>query len=162
MTRTPDVVIPDVVTLASLDTHRLIVTLPNQGPADVRSNLPRATAAAMLRRLADELDTEQLLAALPGEAFATLTRQLTRRHRPAEAARYAAGALADHTRELATTLAAALDRGIPAGAPSAGRYLVSMLRSHAVDLDGPPRPATDDVLDLAAARRARLTRRPQR
>ncbi|MFD9367328.1 hypothetical protein ACFWA6_06400 [Streptomyces sp. NPDC060020] len=83
MTRTPDVVTPDVVTLASLNTHRLIVTLPNQGPADVRSNLPRATAAAILRRLADELDH-------------------------------------------------------------------------------PPRTAADAVLDLAAARRARLTRRTQR
>ncbi|MER6521887.1 hypothetical protein ACFWHQ_34575 [Streptomyces sp. NPDC060334] len=65
MTRTPDVATLDVVTLASLDTHRLIVTLPNQGPADVRSNLPRATVAAMLRHLADELDTERLLAVLP-------------------------------------------------------------------------------------------------
>ncbi|MER5932436.1 hypothetical protein [Streptomyces sp. NPDC002054] len=154
MTRTPD-----VVTLASLDTHRLIVTLPNQGPADVRSNLPRATAAAMLRRLADELDAELLLPALPGEAFATLTQQLTRRHRPAEAARHTADALAHHTRELANMLAAALDRGIPAEAPSVGRHLVSMLRSHAVNLDSPPRTAIDDVLDLAAAR---LTRRTQR
>ncbi|MFG2987157.1 hypothetical protein ACGFYQ_38930 [Streptomyces sp. NPDC048258] len=149
---------PDVVTLASLDTHRLIVTVPNQGPADVRSNLPRATAAAMLRRLSDELDAEQLLAALPGEAFATLTQQLTRRHRPVEAARHAA-ALAHHTRELANMLAAALDRGIPAEAPSVGRHLVSMLRSHAVSIDSPPRTAIDDVLDLAAAR---LTRRTQR
>ncbi|MFD4247584.1 hypothetical protein ACFWP3_39270 [Streptomyces sp. NPDC058525] len=59
MTRTPD-----HATLASLDTHRLIVTLPNQGPADIRSNLPRATAAAVLRRLADELDADQRLPAL--------------------------------------------------------------------------------------------------
>ncbi|WP_406087634.1 hypothetical protein [Streptomyces virginiae] len=162
MTRTPDVVTPDGVTLASLDTHRLIVTLPNQGPADVRSNLPRATAAAMLRRLADELDAARPPAALPGEAFATLTQQLTRRHRPAQAARHAADALAHHTRELATMLAAALDRGIPAEAPSVGRHLISMLRSHAVDLDSPPRTAIDDVLDLSAARHARLTRRTQR
>ncbi|MBT2542872.1 hypothetical protein J7E99_19690 [Streptomyces sp. ISL-44] len=124
MTRTPD-----IVTLASLDTHRLIVTLPNQGPADVRSNLPRATAAALLRRLADELNAEQPLAALPGEVFASLTQQLTRRHCPAEAARHAADALAHHTRELANMLAAALGRGIPAEAPSVGRYLVSMLRT---------------------------------
>ncbi|MFK0046087.1 hypothetical protein ACIQU4_18640 [Streptomyces sp. NPDC090741] len=151
---------PDVVPLASLDTHRLIVTLPNHGPADVRSNLPRATAAAMLRRLADELDAEQLLAALPGEAFATLTQQLTRRHRHAEAARLAAAALAHHTRELAGMLDAALDRGIPAQAPSVGRHLVSILRSHAVNIDSPPRTAID-VLDLAAARRARLTGRTQ-
>ncbi|MGW5847891.1 hypothetical protein ACWFQ8_07975 [Streptomyces sp. NPDC055254] len=147
---------------ASLDTHRLIVTLPNQGPADVRSNLPRATAAAMLRRLANELDAERPLAVLPGEAFAALTQQLARRHRPAEAARLAATALADHTRELAGMLSAALDRGIPAEAPSVGRHLVSMLRSHAINLDRPPRTAIDDVLDLAAARRARLTRRTQR
>ncbi|MFE2141946.1 hypothetical protein ACFXA3_09370 [Streptomyces sp. NPDC059456] len=157
MTRTPD-----VVTVASLDTHRLIVTLPNQGPADVRSNLPRATAAAMLRRLADELDAEQLRAALPGEACATLARRLARRHRPAEAARLAAAALAHHTRELAAMLDAALDRGIPAEAPSVGRHLVSMLHSHAAELDSPPRTAVDDVLDLAVARRARLTRRTQR
>ncbi|MFJ6482436.1 MULTISPECIES: hypothetical protein [unclassified Streptomyces] len=150
---------PDVVTLASLDTHRLIVTLPNQGPADVRSNLPRATVAAVLRRLANELDAEQLLPALPGEAFATLTGHLTRRHRPAEAARLAASALAHHTRELANMLAAALDRGVPAETPSAGRHLVSMLRSHAVHLDGPSRPPIDNVLHLAAAR---LTRRTQR
>ncbi|GHI69994.1 hypothetical protein Snoj_39120 [Streptomyces nojiriensis] len=154
MTRTPD-----AVTLASLDTHRLIVTLPNQGPADVRSNLPRATAAAMLRRLADELDTEQLLPAPPGEAFATLTQQLTRRHRPAEAARLAADALAHHTRELADMLTAALDRGDPTEAPSAGRHLISLLRSHAATLDSPPRTPNDNVLHLAAAR---LTRRTQR
>ncbi|MFD5411488.1 hypothetical protein [Streptomyces nojiriensis] len=154
MPRTPDVVIH-----ASLDTHRLIVTLPNQGPADVRSNLPRATAAAMLRRLANELDAEQLFPALPGETFATLTQQLTRRHRPAEAARLAATALAHHTRELAGMLSAALDRGIPAEAPSVGRHLISMLRSHSVSLDGPPRAPIDNVLHLAAAR---LTRRTQR
>ncbi|UUU44099.1 hypothetical protein [Streptomyces sp. NBC_00162] len=154
MTRTPD-----IVTLASLDTHRLIVTLPNQGPANVRSNLPRATAAAMLRRLADELNAEQPLAVLPGDVFASLTQRLTRRHRPAEAARHAADALAHHTRELANMLAAALDRGIPAEAPSVGRYLVSILRSHAVDLDSPPRTARDDVLDLTAARHARQTQR---
>ncbi|MFJ4864536.1 hypothetical protein [Streptomyces sp. NPDC088748] len=159
MTRTRDVVTPDVVTLASLDTHRLIVTLPNRGPADVRSNLPRATAAAMLRRLADGLDAEQPVAALPGTAFAALSQQLTRRHRPAEAARYAADSLAHHTRELAAMLAAALDRGIPAEVPSTGRYLVSVLRSHAASLDGPTRTAIDDVLDLSAARRARRTPR---
>ncbi|GAA2654900.1 MULTISPECIES: hypothetical protein [Streptomyces] len=150
---------PDVVTLASLDTHRLIVTLPNQGPVDVRSNLPRATAAAMLRRLAEELDPEQLLPALPGETFATLTQQLTRRHHPAEAARHAATALAHHTRELANMLAAALDGGIPGEVPSAGRHLVSILRSHAVRLDSPPRTAVDNVLHLAAARLARRTQR---
>ncbi|MFB6805327.1 hypothetical protein [Streptomyces sp. NPDC056387] len=131
---------PDDITLASLETHRLIVTLPNHGPVDVRSNLPRATAATILRRLADELDAGRPLTALPGEALATLTQQLARRHRPAEAVRLAAAALAHHTRELAGMLDAALDRGIPAEAPSVGRHLVSMLQNHADDLDSPPAP----------------------
>lgn len=157
MTRTPD-----AVAVASLDTHRLIVTVPNQGRPEVRSNLPRPTAAAMLRHLADELTDEQPLAALPGEAFAILTTQLTHRHRPDEAARQAADVLAHHTRELANTLAAALDRGIPDNTPSVGRHLVSMLRSHAVRLDSPPRSKVDDLLDLAEARRTRLARRTKR
>ncbi|MFE4205381.1 hypothetical protein CG724_08840 [Streptomyces sp. CB02120-2] len=155
MNRTPD-------TLATLDTHRLIVTVPNHGPADVRSNLPRPTAAAMLRHLADELAAEQPLAALPGETYATLTAQLAHRHRPTEAARLAANALAHHTRELANLLTGVLHRGVPADAGPTGRYLVSILRSHAVRLDSPPRTAVDDVLDLAAARAARLARRPPR
>ncbi|MEV6582732.1 hypothetical protein AB0M92_31740 [Streptomyces sp. NPDC051582] len=50
---------------------------------------------------------------------------------PAEVARHAAGAFARHPRELAGTLAAALDRGVPAEAPPAGRYLGSTRRSHA-------------------------------
>ncbi|MFI5669398.1 hypothetical protein [Streptomyces sp. NPDC051704] len=122
---------PDVVTLVSLDTHRLIVALPNRGPADVRSNLPRATAAGVLRHLADELDAEQVPGAPPAEAPAARTRRPGRRHCPATVARHAADTFAHHTRELAGVLAAALDRGVPA----------------------------DDVLDLAAARRARRTRR---
>ncbi|WP_404959047.1 hypothetical protein [Streptomyces sp. 147326] len=154
MTRTPD-----AVTTASLDTHRLIITMPNDGPPTVRSNLPRATVAALLRHLADEADTEQPLAALPGEAYAMLTARLAQPHRPAEAARVAADTLAHHTRELANMLAAALGRGIPAETPSVGRHLVSMLRSHAVRLDSPPRTAVDDVLDLAAARLARRAQR---
>ncbi|MFE2548233.1 hypothetical protein ACFXGI_06740 [Streptomyces sp. NPDC059355] len=129
MTRTPD-----VVTLVSLDTHRLIVALPNRGPADVRSNLPRATAAGVLRHLADELDSEQLPGVPPAEVSATRTRRPARRHCPAEVARHAADTLAHHTRELAGMLATALDRGVPAG----------------------------DVLDLAAARHARRTRRTRR
>ncbi|MEY2231206.1 hypothetical protein [Streptomyces sp. BF23-19] len=78
---------------------------------------------------------------------------------PSPSSSPAATALAHHTRELATMPAAALDRGIPAEAPSVGRHLISMLRSHAVDLDSPPRTAIDDVLDLSAARHARRTQR---
>ncbi|MER8042571.1 hypothetical protein [Streptomyces sp. NPDC094032] len=47
--------IPDAITFASLDTHRLIVAVPKHGPAEVASNLPREAAADMLRQLADQL-----------------------------------------------------------------------------------------------------------
>ncbi|WND36945.1 hypothetical protein RI578_22825 [Streptomyces sp. BB1-1-1] len=48
--------IPDAVNVASLDTHCLIVTVPNHGPADVSSSLPRPAAAAVLRQIADQLE----------------------------------------------------------------------------------------------------------
>ncbi|NUS13419.1 MAG: hypothetical protein HOY69_18795, partial [Streptomyces sp.] len=50
--------IPDAVAVASLDTHRLIVAVPNEGPAEVSCNLPRPVAADVLRQLADSLDSE--------------------------------------------------------------------------------------------------------
>ncbi|MFD6873257.1 MULTISPECIES: hypothetical protein [unclassified Streptomyces] len=148
--------IPDAVAVASLDTHRLIVTMPNQGPADVRSNLPRPTVAAILRQLADELADEQPLAAHPGEALAILTQRLTTRHHPTDAARHAADVLAHHTRELSNMLAAALDQGVPVVELAVGRHFVSMLRSHAVRLDSVPRTGVDDLLDRIEGR---LTRR---
>ncbi|MGP3687390.1 hypothetical protein ACTVZO_22255 [Streptomyces sp. IBSNAI002] len=151
--------IPDDAAAVSLDTHRLIITMPNAGPADVRSNLPRATVAAILRHLADELADEQPLAALPGEALAVLTQRLTTGHRPPEAARHAADALAHHTRELSNMLATALDQGAPVAEPSVGRHLVSMLRSHAVRLDTIPRTAVDNLLDRIEAS---VTRRAKR
>ncbi|MFF0001313.1 hypothetical protein [Streptomyces avermitilis] len=49
--------IPDAVAVASLDTHRLIVAVPNEGPAEVSCNLPRPVAASVLRQLADGLDS---------------------------------------------------------------------------------------------------------
>ncbi|MGW0686530.1 hypothetical protein ACWD2L_24555 [Streptomyces sp. NPDC002754] len=49
--------IPDAVAVASLDTHRLIVAVPNHGPAEVSCNLPRPVAASVLRQLADGLDS---------------------------------------------------------------------------------------------------------
>ncbi|MDX2986333.1 hypothetical protein [Streptomyces caniscabiei] len=49
--------IPDAVSVASLDTHRLIVAVPNHGPAEVSCNLPRPVAASVLRQLADSLDS---------------------------------------------------------------------------------------------------------
>ncbi|MFF9034006.1 hypothetical protein ACF090_00850 [Streptomyces sp. NPDC014892] len=49
--------IPDAVAVASLDTHRMIVAVPNEGPADIATNLPRQTAADVLRQLADGLDS---------------------------------------------------------------------------------------------------------
>ncbi|QKN87630.1 hypothetical protein QEN63_gp45 [Streptomyces phage Vondra] len=45
---------PDAVAVASLDTHRLILTVPNDGPADVASNLPRPAVAKILRYVADQ------------------------------------------------------------------------------------------------------------
>ncbi|MEU0170165.1 hypothetical protein ABZ214_32740 [Streptomyces iakyrus] len=48
--------IPDAVAVASLDTHRLIIAVPNRGPAEVSTNLPRPVAASVLRQLADGLD----------------------------------------------------------------------------------------------------------
>ncbi|MFJ1731494.1 hypothetical protein [Streptomyces sp. NPDC088254] len=49
--------IPDAVAVASLDTHRLIVAVPNDGPAEITCNLPRPVAASVLRQLADGLDS---------------------------------------------------------------------------------------------------------
>ncbi|MFI5883523.1 hypothetical protein [Streptomyces sp. NPDC051554] len=49
--------IPDAVSVASLDTHRLIVAVPNEGPAEISCNLPRTVAADVLRQLADNLDS---------------------------------------------------------------------------------------------------------
>lgn len=151
--------IPDAVAVASLDTHRLIITVPNTGPADVRSNLPQATAAAILRHLAAELDDEQPLAALPGEARAILAAKLAHHYSRPAAAMHAADALAHHARELSNMLDAALDRGIPAEAPTIGRHLVSMLRSYAVRLDTAPRTPVDDLLDHVEARVTRRTSR---
>jgi len=48
--------IPDAVAVASLDTHRLIVAVPNEGPADVACNLPRPVAANILRQLAASIE----------------------------------------------------------------------------------------------------------
>ncbi|MFE7782058.1 hypothetical protein [Streptomyces nigrescens] len=48
--------IPDAVAIASLDTHRLIITVPNDGPAEVSSNLPGPIAADVLRQIADQLE----------------------------------------------------------------------------------------------------------
>lgn len=50
--------IPDAISVASLDTHCLIVTVPNDGPADVASSLPRPVAAGILRRIADAIEND--------------------------------------------------------------------------------------------------------
>ncbi|WP_406334316.1 hypothetical protein OG814_11725 [Streptomyces zaomyceticus] len=49
--------LPGRVAVASLATHRLIVAVPNTGPAEVASSLPRHVTADMLRRLADHVDS---------------------------------------------------------------------------------------------------------
>ncbi|MGE9695935.1 hypothetical protein [Streptomyces sp. CH6] len=47
---------PDRIAVASLDTHRLIVTVDKRGAAETHSNLSRETTAAVLRQLADEVE----------------------------------------------------------------------------------------------------------
>lgn len=47
---------PDAVAVASLETHRLIITVPNDGPADVASNLAPSTVASILRHLAAQIE----------------------------------------------------------------------------------------------------------
>ena len=48
--------IPSRVAVASLDTHRLIVAVANDGQTDVASNLAPHEAAHVLRQIADEYD----------------------------------------------------------------------------------------------------------
>jgi hypothetical protein len=50
--------IPDRVAVASLDTHRLIIAVRNDGTTDVSSNLHPQQAAGVLRQLADGLDPQ--------------------------------------------------------------------------------------------------------
>ncbi|MFK0108538.1 hypothetical protein [Streptomyces sp. NPDC091217] len=82
--------VPDAVAVASLDTHRLIVTVPNDGPADIACNLPRPVAARILRQLADSLDrpagrcsTARALLAAGAEAPAAFARGMAEAQRPA-------------------------------------------------------------------------------
>lgn len=48
--------IPDAVAVASLDTHRLIVAVRNDGHADVTSNLAPRDTARVLRQIADRYE----------------------------------------------------------------------------------------------------------
>ncbi|GHA20040.1 hypothetical protein ACFOOM_09985 [Streptomyces echinoruber] len=48
--------VPDRIAVASLDTHRLIIAVRNDGTTDVSSNLHPHQAAGVLRQLADSLD----------------------------------------------------------------------------------------------------------
>ncbi|MEU6441369.1 hypothetical protein [Streptomyces sp. NPDC047046] len=52
--------IPDRIAVASLTTHRLIVTVDKRGTAETYSSLPRETAAAVLRQLAEEIEPTRL------------------------------------------------------------------------------------------------------
>lgn len=45
------------VAVASLDTHRLILAVPQDGPVELRSTLAPADAARVLRHIADQLVT---------------------------------------------------------------------------------------------------------
>ncbi|MFJ2196935.1 hypothetical protein [Streptomyces violaceusniger] len=48
--------IPDAISVASPDTHCLIVAVPHDGPAEISSSLPRTVAADVLRQIADQLE----------------------------------------------------------------------------------------------------------
>nr|WTB07414.1 hypothetical protein OG546_26255 [Streptomyces antimycoticus] len=48
--------IPDAISVASPDTHCLIVAVPHDGPAEISSSLPRPVAADVLRQIADQLE----------------------------------------------------------------------------------------------------------
>lgn len=56
--------IPDAVAVASLETHCLIITVPNYGPADIATSLPRHAAADVLRQLADRIEAAPCSTAL--------------------------------------------------------------------------------------------------
>ncbi|MEV7205737.1 MULTISPECIES: hypothetical protein [unclassified Streptomyces] len=47
--------IPDPVVIASLDTHRLVVAVPSDGPTEILTSLPRTAAASALRQVAAQL-----------------------------------------------------------------------------------------------------------
>ncbi|MFI0897726.1 hypothetical protein [Streptomyces sp. NPDC020983] len=44
---------PDSIAVASLKTHRLILTVPNEGPVDIASNMQPEAVANLLRYVAD-------------------------------------------------------------------------------------------------------------
>ncbi|MEV5133570.1 hypothetical protein AB0K87_24380 [Streptomyces sp. NPDC053705] len=56
--------IPDAVAVASLETHCLIITVPNRGPADIATSLPRHAAADVLRQIADRIEAAPCSTAL--------------------------------------------------------------------------------------------------
>ncbi|URC17967.1 hypothetical protein QEN62_gp45 [Streptomyces phage AxeJC] len=107
---------PDAVAVASLDTHRLILTVPNDGPADVASNLPRNTVAEILRYVADQFgpasergaaetirEQRDNIAFNHGDMVAALRDALLdpAQHTPASATTAAHVLLAAHIRQLA-------------------------------------------------------------
>ncbi|WP_445396478.1 hypothetical protein ACSMX9_22690 [Streptomyces sp. LE64] len=127
--------IPDAVAVASLDTHRLMLTIQNDGLVHISSNLSPDDAAALLRKIARScedragftdqtsapgaLDAATVREALdfnaadPDPALTTLRdvvldRGLTRT--PAQALAAARIILEAHTRQLAALIAAEHDR----------------------------------------------------
>lgn len=113
--------IPDAVAVASLDTHRLIIAVPNQGPAEMVSNLPRPVAASALRQLADNLDgiaspSEALLAA-SADAPEAFIRAIRKEQRPASLdplLGYVAASMVDEEQEQPPALLTGAEAGPPA------------------------------------------------
>lgn len=65
MTEQPDT--PDSIAVASLRTHRLILTVPNEGPVDIASNMSKTAVANVLRYVADQYAPVATPAALTGD-----------------------------------------------------------------------------------------------
>lgn len=59
MPKPPPPRVPDAITVASLDTHRLILTVDNRSHAEMSSNLDRAAVVDALRLIADQIEAQR-------------------------------------------------------------------------------------------------------
>ncbi|MGA5501738.1 hypothetical protein [Streptomyces umbrinus] len=141
--------IPDAVAVASLDTHRLIVAVPNKGPAEVSCNLPRPVAASVLRQLADSLDSPA------GRCDTALA---TGRPCPVHDAPTSPRGITSPSRALlddAQGVGEAAARGIrkaqrPAGLDALLGYVAASMADEEQAAEEPPALTADDVRDALA------------
>jgi hypothetical protein len=141
--------IPDAVAVASLDTHRLIVAVPNEGPAEITCNLPRPVAASVLRQLADGLDSPA------GRCDTALA---TGRPCPVHDAPTSPRGITSPSRALldaAQGVGEAAARGIrnaqrPAGLDALLGYVAASMADEEQAAEEPPALTVDDVRDALA------------